>query len=148
MSFLCVQTSFAPYLPSTVTTIAVDEIEHKLVQGPEADASTSSAILGSFWSLNAPFCNNGDSIAVSPQGGCRAVLMHGVITDTITKKPIPNAVFDSWQASSNGKYDIQDPENQIPNVLCGKSRTNENEYYQLYCLHSTAYFLANRRTLL
>ncbi|KZZ86647.1 chlorocatechol 1,2-dioxygenase [Ascosphaera apis ARSEF 7405] len=118
----------------------VDEIEHKLFQESGADEPTSSAILGPFWSPNAPFRETGDSIAVSPHKG-RPALMHGYITDTITKKPIPNAVFDIWQASANGKYDFQDPENQVSNNLRGKFRTDENGYYRLYCLHPTAYSL-------
>ncbi|KAI5299863.1 hypothetical protein KEM55_001347 [Ascosphaera atra] len=118
----------------------VDEIEHKLALENGVDAPTSSSILGPFWSPNAPFRNNGDNIAISPHNG-RPALMHGVITDTVTKKPIPNVVFDIWQASSNGKYDFQDPDNQVPNNLRGKFRTDENGYYKLYILYPTAYSL-------
>ena len=67
--------------------------------------------------------------------------MHGVITDLDTKKPIPGAVIDIWQASANGKYDFQDPENQTPNNLRGKFRCNEKGEYWFYCLKPTAYSL-------
>lgn len=67
--------------------------------------------------------------------------MRGRITDLVTKQGIPNAVFDIWQASSNGKYDFQDPENQEPNNLRGKFRTDKDGYYHLYILHPTAYSL-------
>jgi catechol 1,2-dioxygenase len=67
--------------------------------------------------------------------------MHGKVVDIVTKKGIPNAVFDIWQASANGKYDFQDPENQTPNNLRGKFRTNENGEYYFYCLHPTPYAL-------
>lgn len=67
--------------------------------------------------------------------------MHGVIRDVDTKKPIPGAVLDIWQASSNGKYDFQDPENQVDNNLRGKFRTNEKGEYHFYCLRPTAYSL-------
>jgi protocatechuate 3,4-dioxygenase beta subunit len=67
--------------------------------------------------------------------------MHGKVVDLTTKKGIPNAVVDIWQASSNGKYDFQDPENQEPNNLRGKFRTNENGEYHFYCLRPTAYSL-------
>ena len=67
--------------------------------------------------------------------------MHGTVTDLLTKKPIPNAVFDIWQASANGKYDFQDPENQTDNNLRGKFRTNSEGKYWFYCLHPTAYSL-------
>lgn len=67
--------------------------------------------------------------------------MHGVVRDLDTKKGIPNAVIDIWQASANGKYDFQDPENQEPNNLRGKFTTNENGEYWYYCYKPTAYSL-------
>ena len=101
---------------------------------------TSHAILGPFWSPNAPFRERNDSIIMSPHKG-QITLMHGTVTDVVTQKPIPNAVVDIWQASSNGKYDFQDPENQIDNNLRGKFRTDENGTYSFYCLKPTAYSL-------
>ena len=75
-----------------------------------------------------------------PKDG-QVTLMHGTVSDLITRKPIANAVFDIWQASANGKYDFQDPENQSDNNLRGKFRTDENGKYFFYCLHPTAYSL-------
>lgn len=104
------------------------------------EAPTSSSILGPFWSPNAPFRDLGASIIESPHEG-QVALMHGRVTDLETKKGIPNAVVDIWQASSNGKYDFQDPENQVDNNLRGKFRTDENGEYHFYCLRPTAYSL-------
>lgn len=42
---------------------------------------------------------------------------HGVIKDAETGKGIPNAVFDMWQASTNGKYDVFDPENRTYSLV-------------------------------
>ncbi|KAK4101569.1 aromatic compound dioxygenase [Parathielavia hyrcaniae] len=119
----------------------VDEIAHKIISESGMDP-TSSSILGPFWSPNAPFREMGDAIFQDgvPAGG-RVVKMHGVIRDITTGRPIPNAVFDIWQASANGKYDFQDPENQTPNNLRGKFRADERGRYTLYCLHPTAYSL-------
>ncbi|EPE02988.1 catechol dioxygenase [Ophiostoma piceae UAMH 11346] len=119
----------------------VDEIAHTVVADGKIDP-TSSSILGPFWSPHAPFRENGGSIiqdGVPPKG--RVAKMHGVIRDMVTGKPIPGAVFDIWQASANGKYDFQDPDNQSPNNLRGKFRADENGVYTLYCLHPTAYSL-------
>src|ERR1700761_4855529 len=88
----------------------VDEIAHTLMSEQGLDP-TSSTILGPFWSPNAPFRNLGDSIIISPHKG-HTSLMHGKVVDVKTGKGIPGAVVDIWQASSNGKYDFQDPENQ------------------------------------
>ncbi|KAI1124726.1 Intradiol ring-cleavage dioxygenase [Nemania abortiva] len=118
----------------------VDEIAHKIISDTGVDP-TSSAILGPFWSPNAPFRENGGTIIQNPAPNGRVCLMHGVISDLVTGKPIPNAVFDIWQASSNGKYDFQDPDNQTPNNLRGKFRADENGKYWFYCYHPTAYSL-------
>jgi catechol 1,2-dioxygenase len=117
----------------------VDEIAHKLMTETN-DIPTSSSILGPFWSPNAPFRPNGGSIIQDPHNG-HVALMHGVVTDLVTKKPIPNAVVDIWQASSSGKYDFQDPENQTDNNLRGKFRTDAEGKYYFYCLKPTAYSL-------
>ena len=102
---------------------------------------TSSSILGPFWSPNAPFRELGGSIIQDPAPGGHPTLMHGKVTDLLTGKGIPNAVFDIWQASSNGKYDFQDPDNQSDNNLRGKFRTDANGEYHFYCLKPTAYSL-------
>jgi catechol 1,2-dioxygenase len=119
----------------------VDEIAHKIISESGMDP-TSSSILGPFWSPNAPFRKHGDAIFQDgvPPGG-RVTKMHGVIRDITTGQPIPNAVFDIWQASANGKYDFQDPENQTPNNLRGKFRADAEGRYSFYCLHPTAYSL-------
>ena len=108
----------------------------------EGDLSpTSSSILGPFWSPNAPFRELGGSIIQDPAPLGKPALMHGKVTDLVTGKGIPNAVFDIWQASANGKYDFQDPENQTDNNLRGKFRTDANGEYNFYCLKPTAYSL-------
>jgi catechol 1,2-dioxygenase len=101
---------------------------------------TSAAILGPFWSPNAPWRKLGDSIIQDKHEGL-VTYMHGTIRDLSTQKPIPNVTFDMWQASSNGKYDFQDSDNQSDNNLRGKFKTDENGEYRLYCLRPTAYSL-------
>lgn len=118
----------------------MDEIAHKVVSETGADP-TSSSILGPFWSPNAPFRELGGSIIQDPAPNGKPALMHGKVSDLVTGKGIPNAVFDIWQASANGKYDFQDPENQTDNNLRGKFRTDENGDYNFYCLKPTAYSL-------
>ncbi|KAI1399551.1 aromatic compound dioxygenase [Hypoxylon fuscum] len=118
----------------------VDEIAHKIISESDIDP-TSSAILGPFWSPNAPFRENGGTIIQDAAPDGRVVLMHGIISDLVTGKPIPGAVFDIWQASANGKYDFQDPQNQTPNNLRGKFRADENGKYWFYCYYPTAYSL-------
>jgi len=100
---------------------------------------TSAAILGPFWSPNAPWRQLGDSIIQDDHEG-QVTYMHGVIRDLVTHEPIPNVTFDMWQASSNGKYDFQDPAFS-DNNLRGKFKTDDKGEYRLYCLRPTAYSL-------
>ncbi|KAL1602162.1 hypothetical protein SLS59_004847 [Nothophoma quercina] len=118
----------------------VDEIAHKHIN-ESGEAPTSSTILGPFWSPHSPFRELGDTIITDPHPDGQTTLMHGVVRDLDTKKGIPNAVIDIWQASANGKYDFQDQENQKPNNLRGKFTTNENGEYWYYCYKPTAYSL-------
>lgn len=117
----------------------MDEISNKLALESD-DIPTSTTILGPFWSPHAPFRDNGDTIVRSPHSG-EVALMHGRVTDLVTKQPIANAVVDIWEASSSGKYDFQEPDVQEPNNLRGKFRTDKDGYYHFYCLKPTAYSL-------
>ena len=78
---------------------------------------------------------------MSPAPGGLVTLAHGKVTNSETGKGIANAVVDIWQASSNGKYDFQDPEGQVDNNLRGKFRCDANGDYHFYCLRPTAYSL-------
>lgn len=73
-----------------------------------------------------------------PKDG-QVTFFHGVIKDAETGKGISGAVFDMWQASTNGKYDTFDPENQTRHNLRGKFRTDENGKFWFYCLKPTEY---------
>lgn len=89
----------------------VDEINHK-IQASNGAEPTSSTILGPFWSPETPFRDNGASVVQNMPPDGQLTHFHGVIKDAETGKGIPNAVFDMWQASTNGKYDVFDPENR------------------------------------
>ena len=102
---------------------------------------TSSAILGPFWSPDAPFRELGESVIINKAPEGVVTKMWGKVIDSESLKGVPNAVVDIWQASTNGKYDFQDPDNQDPNNLRGKFRTNGNGEYYFYLLRPTAYSL-------
>ncbi len=124
---------------SLMLTRLVDEVANKYMLDSDENP-TSSTILGPFWSPHAPFRENGDSIVQDPYPDGRVAMMHGVVTEAKTGNPIPNAVVDIWQASSNGEYDFQDDKQSVNN-LRGKFRTNEKGEYHYYCYHPTAYSL-------
>ncbi|EKD16103.1 uncharacterized protein L3040_007807 [Drepanopeziza brunnea f. sp. 'multigermtubi'] len=116
----------------------VDEINHKVATDAGIEP-TSSAILGPFWSPDSPFRDLGASVVQNfpPKG--QLTYFHGAILDAETGKGIEGAVFDMWQASTNGKYDVFDPEHQTKNNLRGKFRTNAEGKFWFYCLKPTEY---------
>lgn len=117
----------------------VDEIANKIVT-QEGITPTSNVILGPFWSPNAPFRALGDTTIQDPNPDGKVTFMHGVLKDMETGKPIEGAVLDLWQASANGQYDFQDP-NQSENNLRGKFVSNEKGEFWWYCYHPTPYSL-------
>lgn len=116
----------------------VDEINHK-IETDDGRQPTSSAILGPFWSPETPFRDLGASVVQDMPKDGELTYFHGVIRDLDTGKGIPGAVFDMWQASTNGKYDVFDPENQTRHNLRGKFRTDEEGKFWFYCLKPTEY---------
>ncbi|KAL2755429.1 hypothetical protein ACRALDRAFT_1034476 [Sodiomyces alcalophilus JCM 7366] len=103
---------------------------------------TASAILGPFWRADTPTRPNGTNISEDTPEDGQLVYMHGRVTDVESGEPIPNATVDIWQASTNGLYEQQDP-NQKEHNLRGKFVTNSHGEYWLYCLRPTPYPIPN-----
>ncbi|KAH8423259.1 intradiol ring-cleavage dioxygenase [Aspergillus melleus] len=117
----------------------VDEITFKLAS-EAADTPTATAILGPFFRADTPYRPNGANILTTPvpAGEGEMVLMHGRVVDFETKTPLVGATVEVWQASTNGLYEQQDPEQEEFN-LRGKFRTDEEGRYWFYCLRPTPY---------
>ncbi|KAH8587901.1 putative hydroxyquinol 1,2-dioxygenase [Bisporella sp. PMI_857] len=102
------------------------------------DAHTATAILGPFFRHDAPHYPNGTSIVkTAPEDG-EFTYMHGQVLDAATGAPVAGATIDIWQASTNGLYEQQDPDQEDCN-LRGRFKTDENGNYSLYCLKPTPY---------
>ncbi|KAF2206763.1 hypothetical protein CERZMDRAFT_119245 [Cercospora zeae-maydis SCOH1-5] len=102
------------------------------------DAATASAILGPFFRHDHPVREFGSTITFNTPKDAQVAYVHGVVTDASTGKPIQNASVDVWQASTNGLYEQQDPD-QVEHNLRGKFYTNANGEYAFYCLRPTPY---------
>ncbi|KAJ5919763.1 hypothetical protein N7454_009598 [Penicillium verhagenii] len=115
----------------------VDEITFTLADEAK-DASTATAILGPFFRADTPYRANGDNIAVTMPHDGETAFMHGRIMDFATHKPLAGADVEVWQASTNGLYEQQDPE-QVEFNLRGKFKTDADGRYFFYCLRPTPY---------
>ncbi|KAI5198054.1 putative dioxygenase [Aureobasidium subglaciale] len=115
----------------------VDEITFKKAAAAK-DAVTQSAILGPFFRHDAPLRAFGDSISFNTPSDAEMVYMHGTIMSASTHQPVEGAELDIWQASTNGLYEQQDPE-QVEHNLRGKFRTRKDGKYGFYCIRPTPY---------
>jgi len=111
-------------------SILVDAINHRKPAG-----ATESTILGPFYRAGAPALELGATLAVKEEG--EPVVVLGRVTDP-DGKPISNALLDIWQASSEGLYDVQDP-NRSEGDLRGKFLTNADGEYWFRTIKPSSY---------
>ncbi|ERF73552.1 hypothetical protein EPUS_08759 [Endocarpon pusillum Z07020] len=115
----------------------VDEITYKKA-AEAADSVTQSAILGPFFRHDAPLREKNASITFDTPKNAQVVYMHGRVLNAKNKQPLSRASIDVWQASTNGLYEQQDPNQQDCN-LRGKFQTDEDGEYAFYCVRPTPY---------
>jgi protocatechuate 3,4-dioxygenase beta subunit len=98
----------------------VDAINHRMPHG-----ATESTVFGPFHRVGAPVMEHGTNIARGSEAEKgEPVAVKGRVTDP-SGHPIVGAILDIWQASPEGKYDIQDP-NQPDMNLRGIFKTDTN----------------------
>ncbi len=114
-------------------SILVDAINHRMPEG-----ATESTVFGPFHRNGAPVLEHGANIARGPEAEkAEPVVVRGRVTDP-SGKPIAGALLDIWQASPDGKYDVQDP-NQPEMNLRGKFLTDANGEYWFKSVKPSAY---------
>ncbi|KHO02122.1 catechol dioxygenase [Metarhizium album ARSEF 1941] len=116
----------------------VDDITVAAATANGTNGLTASAILGPFWRQDTPHRENGTTISFETPSDGQVVYMYGKVTDVATGKPLQNASVDVWQASTNGLYEQQDP-NQREHNLRGVFHTDADGNYSFYCLRPTPY---------
>ncbi|WEW58230.1 catechol dioxygenase [Emydomyces testavorans] len=94
---------------SLIQRSLVDEITFSRAANAP-DAATATAILGPFFRTDAPHYPNGSSIIKTPPADGEVTYMHGKVVDSATGEPIEGVVIDIWEASTNGMYEQQDPD--------------------------------------
>jgi catechol 1,2-dioxygenase len=114
----------------------IDEIAFNLATDAQ-DSATLSAVLGPFFQHDSPLLENEASVVHGVNDG-EITYMHGIVTDAVTKKPVPGAWIDMWEASTNGLYAQQDKD-QVDSNLRGKFKTDANGRYAFYCIRPTSY---------
>lgn len=107
-------------------------------QRPANWAATEDNILGPFHRRGAPFRGK----VTPPLEPGTVLVISGRVWGLDTRKPLPSAVLDIWQANRNGRYDNDDP--KIPpaaNVFVNRARliTDDQGYYEYESIHPGPY---------
>ena len=85
-------------------TLGLSALVDLLANRDKSDAATESSLLGPFFREGAPELRAGESIVRAIEG--EAIVLRGRVTST-EGKPVGEARLDVWQASSDGRYDLQ-----------------------------------------
>ncbi len=85
-------------------TLGLSALVDILANRGKSDAATESSLLGPFFREGVPELPHGASIARGIEG--IPLMIKGSVTSTAAK-PLAGARVDVWQASTNGKYDLQ-----------------------------------------
>jgi catechol 1,2-dioxygenase len=88
--------------------------------------ATENTILGPFYVMNPPKRELGSNISLDGKG--EPIVVHGRVLDE-DGHPIAGATVDSWQANSDGFYDVQQKGVQPEMNLRGVFTTNDNGEY-------------------
>ncbi|CAM6054210.1 unnamed protein product [Sphagnum tenellum] len=96
------------------------------------------ALVGPFYRAKSPFRERGSSIASPDSQRGKRVRISGQVLDFETRRPIKNAILDTWQAATNGLYENQDKSQPSYN-LRGRFRTDEKGTYEVIAIMPTAY---------
>src|SRR5215469_18478016 len=100
-----------------------------------ADGATESTVLGPFYVPGAPVRAFGERIGRLADGS--PVLVRGMVTD-LAGDGLAGARLDIWQASGNGLYDNEDPD-QPPFNLRGVFVTDDSGRYEFRTVRPVSY---------
>ncbi len=89
-------------------SMLIDALNHRKPSG-----ATESTVLGPFHVAGAPKKEMGDTISLDGKGD--PTWVSGRVVD-LDGEPIGGALLDVWQASSDGAYDLQDPDQPEMNL--------------------------------
>jgi catechol 1,2-dioxygenase len=96
-----------------------------------------TTILGPMYRPDGPHLSNGASIIRSAVQDGETAYVEGFVRDE-AGLPLAGATLDVWEASTNGLYDVQDPDQPDLN-LRGVFTTGEDGHYAFRCLRPTPY---------
>ena len=107
-------------------TLGVSQLVCLLNNGNKGQTATTANLLGPFWRLDSPRTPDHGSIVRSPTPG-PVLFVNARVGDT-SGKPVADAEVDTWQSSTEGLYENQDP-GQADMNLRGKFTTDRDGHF-------------------
>jgi hydroxyquinol 1,2-dioxygenase len=104
--------------------------------GDGGRSKTTANLMGPFWRMGSPVTPNGGSIVRSPTPG-DPVFVHAWVRDQ-AGQPVAGAEVDIWQASGEGYYENQDPQQADMN-LRGKFTTDAEGHIRFRTVKPSGY---------
>jgi catechol 1,2-dioxygenase len=108
----------------------------EMVDQHAAEGTTEPTVFGPFHVDGAPRREMGTSIVDDDDPG-EPLTIGGFVRD-LEGNPVAGATIDVWQTASNGKYDVQDPD-QPPMNLRGMFTTGADGRYEFRTVRPVAY---------
>jgi hydroxyquinol 1,2-dioxygenase len=116
-------------------TLGLSAVVDLIANRDAASGSTESSLLGPFFRTDAPDFPTDADISNAAPGG--KLVVRGRVSDR-DGKPIAGASVDTWQASSEGRYDLQQPNSDEMNFR-GRFRTAQNGRFQFRSVKPSSY---------
>ncbi len=95
-------------------SLGVSQLVCLLNNGDGGQEPTTANMMGPFWRMDAPAMPSGSSIVRGPTPG-DPLFVDAWVKDS-RGNPVAGAMFDVWQASAEGYYESQDPEQAEMNL--------------------------------
>ncbi|MGI9595196.1 MAG: dioxygenase [Acidimicrobiales bacterium] len=113
-------------------SMLVEMINHQAAAG-----STEPTVFGPFHIDGAPRREMGDSIVAHPMDTDEAVVFRGTVKN-LAGDVVAGAELDVWSTASNGKYDVQDPD-QVGLNMRGIYTTGPDGSYEIAAVRPVDY---------
>jgi hydroxyquinol 1,2-dioxygenase len=116
-------------------TLGLSAVVDLIANRDASSASTESSLLGPFFRAGAPEFSNDADISNGAPG--EKLIVRGRVSDR-DGEPIAGAAVDTWQASAEGRYDLQQPESGEMNFR-GQFRTDHDGRFQFRSVKPSSY---------
>ena len=116
-------------------TLGLSAVVDAMANSNLESGATDSSLLGPFFREGAPMFEMDADISHNARG--KKMVMEGRVMNS-AGEPLPNALIDTWQSSSDGFYDLQQPNSDEMNFR-GRFSTNADGRFRFRSVKPSSY---------